>query len=113
MTEEKQETTTLLLKRVAPGLSWLPRILREHFSPAAAWSVLCVLVSCGVTIGEFIHRLDQDSTNLRELKDRVQELNTKVEVMNTEVENMKGDIADQQQWREHIEDAAERPVRRK
>jgi hypothetical protein len=112
-------STTDVLRRRAPGLAWLPNILREKFTPAALVSAVTALVIAVAYLLNQQHeihenkeglRMQQDSiTRLEQDRDLLQKMATQLAVMNETVNTIADEENRQREWREKIEGIAESP----
>jgi hypothetical protein len=112
------ESTTAILKRRAPGLAWIPKVVRDNLSPTALWSAIGALV---IAIGYVLnaqHSINALKDSVEESKKSVTELqaqlnllhkiDTQIAVMSNKVDTIAAEVDRQREWRERIEDLAER-----
>jgi hypothetical protein len=109
-------TTTVLEKR-APGLAWLPRVLRQRLTPAvlgSAVTALAVAIAFVVNAQHELHTaqhdIDRQGRSISELQQQFQllhEINTQLAVVDNKVDVIATEVDRQREWREKIEDAAE------
>jgi len=101
------EDTTTVLKRIAPGFAWLPRMLRERFTPAAAWTAITLLALASAMLysraseipkqAQAIDQIQQDEKRISELLMRVDQ----------KLDDVSRELDRQRQWRERVEEKAE------
>lgn len=103
--------TTATLRRIAPGLAWMPRIIR-HLTPAAAWGAATSMFLAALGM---YHSMVAAHTEVQEFRHAVQELEAdRHEVIErlARIEQAETDIKEEQdrqrEWRERIEYVAER-----
>lgn len=120
---ERFEDTTTTLKRIAPGFAWLPRFLREHLTPRAAWTaalafwtLIVALSSAGLTVylhsagdGKDITQLQESVKKLEDQGSALQGIATQLAVLNSKVDNISSEVEHQREWRDRIEQQAEAP----
>lgn len=115
------ESTTAMLKRRAPGLAWLPSILRERFTPAALGSAITALVVAITYVvnaqhelhhtQETVQRLQDSISGLEKERDVLRDIHEQLAVMATKVDNITTEVDKQREWRERIETVAEEQPR--
>jgi uncharacterized protein HemX len=124
MREESHESTTVILKKIAPGLAWLPKAVRDRLTPASVWSVLAALtIGIGFVINahqeirhhdEAIAELKKSRDDMRASRDADHELlsriDTRLAVMETKIDAANKQLDSQSAWRAKIEDGAEIPI---
>jgi hypothetical protein len=113
---DDHESTTTILKRLAPGVSWLPRAVRERLTPAALWSALSAVVVAVVVVANAerdISRLKENVTALENQRELLVQINTQLAVMSDKVSNIDSEVQQQRAWRERIEEQAEVPIKRR
>lgn len=113
------ESTTQVLARRAPGLAWIPKVVRDNLSPKALWSsLLALVIAIGYVLNaqHSIGKLQDESADARKSMSDLQqqvgllrEIDTQIKVMNTKVDGIAAEVDRQRQWREKIEDVAEHP----
>jgi hypothetical protein len=117
------ESTTTILEKRAPGLAWLPTIVRKKFTPAALWTtitVLCVAITSLVSAQHDVVDLKEKVATLQKerkeaLDDQQAErellhkIDTQVAVMANQVATIATEVDHQREWREKIESVAENP----
>ena len=111
------ESTTEMLRRRAPGLAWLPSILREKFTPAALVSAVTALVATVAYVvnaqheihnaQEGVRRLQSSVASLERERDVLHKIDTQLAVMNNKVDDIASEVDRQREWRERIEGIAE------
>jgi hypothetical protein len=116
--EPDHESTQAFLQRRAPGLAWIPKVIRDNLSPGALWSAIGALV---IAIG-YVLSAQHNISVAKETADAAQksvvdlqqklgvlnEINTNLAVMKSEVDGIATEVNRQREWREKIEDQAER-----
>lgn len=113
---EKPETDTSILKRLFPGWrAYLAMSLRRVTLPAL-WSVSLVIIGAVITGSS---RVIHDESNINDLSNRVQKLESQQELLqkidhdltrlDEKVNGIKGDLDQQIEWRNRVEDVAEIP----
>lgn len=110
-------STTTVLEARAPGLAWLPRVLRKKLTPAALWTAITALaaaVTWIVSAQQDVHRLKDDVAeskksvaDMRQQLDVLNKIDKQIAVMNAKVDTIADEVDRQREWREHIEQAAE------
>jgi hypothetical protein len=103
-------TDTAVLERIAPGLAWLPRALRDRFTPAALGSAVTALAIAIVYVVNAQHnimRLNETVAGQQKQLDLLQGIETQIAVMSGKVDSIVSEVDRQRAWRERIEDAAE------
>ncbi len=117
-------SATGVLKKHAPGVAWVPRIIREHFTPSAFFTSLSVLtlaigyvlnVQHDLSIAQReIHSNQNDVHRLQEKVAREEEARVKIEsrlAVLAEVDRQRDiELARLREWRERIEQEAETPI---
>lgn len=113
------ESTTQVLARRAPGLAWIPKVVRDNLSPKALWSsLLALVIAIGYVLNaqHSINQLKDESVQGRQSVSKLQEqvgllheIDTQLKVMNTKVDAIAAEVDRQRQWRERIEAVAETP----
>jgi hypothetical protein len=113
------ESTTSVLARRAPGLAWLPNILRERFTVTGLVTAVTALVATVAYILNAQHeiheakeglRMQQNSiTDLEKDRDVLRKIDTQLEVMGAKVDGIADEVDQQRQWRNRIEGIAESP----
>jgi len=102
------EDTTVTLKRIAPGLVWLPRVLRERLTPAAAWTAIVLLA----TTAAILYSRASDIAKLKDGMDKIElqqeRITTLLARLDQKADDMGKELDRQRQWREKIEEVAER-----
>ena len=120
---ERPEDTTVILKRIAPGFAWLPRVLREHLTPKAVWTagvaiwtLFVALCSAGLTVhlrsvGEEkdISQLQENAKKFDAQASALHAISTQLAVLTSKVDGVSTEVANQREWREQIEQQAEAP----
>lgn len=111
------ETATATLKRVAPGLAWLPVALRQRLTPAALGSAIVALgisITWLVTAQADIRYLKESSAeskksvaDLSQQIDLLHKIDTQLAVMSNQISNISNEVDRQREWREHVETVAE------
>lgn len=111
------ETATATLKRVAPGLAWLPVALRQRLTPAALGSAIVALgisITWLVTAQADIRYLKESSAeskksvaDLSQQIDLLHKIDTQLAVMNSKVDDIANEVDRQREWRERVESVAE------
>jgi hypothetical protein len=120
VTADDTESTTVVLKRIAPGYAWLPRALRERLTPLALYSVIAtavgaivIAVTSWVTTQSTIHRLEENATesaaDRKEVRDLLQTIQTGQALMGKDIRSITDEVGRQREWREKIEGVAELP----
>lgn len=113
------ESTTAILARRAPGLAWLPPVLRQHFTPAALGSAITALaIAIAYVLNaqhdirsaqEDVHRLQSSVASLEEERTVLHKIDTQIAVMNNKIDDIAAEVDRQREWRERIEGIAEAP----
>ena len=110
------ESTTVTLRRLAPGLAWLPRPIREHLTPAALWSAIGALaIAIGYILNAQVdlHRHQESIVNLQsemgKERELLQTIDTRLAVMGNKIDDIGSEVNRQREWRERIESVAESP----
>jgi type VI protein secretion system component VasK len=112
-------TTQVLIAR-APGLAWLPRVLRQRLTPAALWGAIVGMVGMLVLAVTAWVSTQKNIAHLQELSARaeaheqktdelLQQLVTGQAVTNGKIDGMTDEMDRQRRWREGIEREAESP----
>lgn len=110
---------TTAIKRYAPGLAWLPRIVRDKLTPAAAWSAIAGLaIAIGYVLNaqhdisqlkEAVADSKKSVADIRQQLDLLHRIDTQIAVMGGKVDNIADEVDRQREWRERIEGIAESP----
>jgi hypothetical protein len=104
------ESTTSVLARRAPGLAWLPRVLRDRLTPAALGGAVTALGLAIAYVGNAQHnitRLNEIVAGEQRELDLHKGIETQLAVMIGKVDAIATEVDRQRAWRERIEDAAE------
>lgn len=117
--KEGEESTTAVLERVAPGLAWLPKVLRDRLTPAVLGSAVTALaIAIAFVVNaqadmrnaqRDIHQLNDTVAEQQKQLNVLHEINTKLVVMNVKIDTIANEVDRQREWRERIESAAELP----
>lgn len=108
--------TTTTLKKIAPGLAWLPRVLRENFTVAGAWSIAGVIFGAGVSWAYLSARLGNLEEAVREEKAQAEKLSSidrQLGIITTKIDDLKEKVDQQQEKWNKVEEVAEMPRRRR
>lgn len=113
------ESTTSFLKRRAPGLAWIPKVVRDNLSPKALGGAIAALV---VAIGYVLtaqHNIGaakdaaeeakRSVTDLQQKLSVLNEIDKKLAVMSNKVDTIAADVDRLRGWQERVEEVAERP----
>lgn len=113
------DSTGAFLRKHAPGLAWLPAVLRKQLTPAALWSAitaLAIAISWLVNAQHDIVRLKESVVDFQKERDDFQkerevlhEIDTRLAVMSGKVDNIATEVDRQREWRDRIEGIAEAP----
>jgi hypothetical protein len=110
------ESTTAVLVRRAPGLAWLPAVMRKNFTPRALWTAITILAGGVAYVGNALHDIPRQQESIVDLKaerqrDRelLEKIDTQLAVVNSRVGDIVLEVDRQREWRERIEDVAEAP----
>lgn len=111
--------STTAVRRYAPGLAWLPRIVRDKLTPAALWSAIAALaIAIGYVLNaqheihranEDIERLNDSVTELQKERELLHKIDTQLAVMANQISSIASEVDRQREWRERIEDVAQSP----
>jgi membrane protein implicated in regulation of membrane protease activity len=104
MTDERPEDTTTVLKRIAPGVAWLPRVVRDNLSIAAVSGLIVGIFTAGVTWAVIGIRLAEIS----DLSKQVMELRIQIATLTVEVHDARRDIDNQGQKWQRVETEADK-----
>jgi hypothetical protein len=107
------DTTTL--KKLAPGLAWLPATVRE-LPPTAIWSGIGAIVTTIYVISNAVHaqaEMDRRVTKDEVILAQVQTIPAELSRINEAVKRIDEESQHQREWREHLEQVAEEPPRRR
>jgi hypothetical protein len=97
------DSTTQILKRVAPGLAWLPRLLRDNLTPAGLIGTASALAVAVTWIVVAQH-------DIIDLKDRVAKAEADHELLvkiDSKLDTLSEEMGRLRDWRERIEEEAE------
>lgn len=98
-----RDSTTQILKRIAPGLAWLPRPLRDTLTPAA-------LIGAVSALAVAITWLVSAQRDISDLKGRIARSEPDHELLlkiDAKIDSLADEVDRQRQWRERIESEAE------
>jgi hypothetical protein len=99
----ERDSTTQILKRLAPGLAWLPRMLRDNLTPAGLIAAVSMLIAA-------ITWIVAAQRNISDLKDRVAKAETDhalLVAIDTKLDTLSDEMGRLRDWRERIEEQAE------
>jgi Sec-independent protein translocase protein TatA len=126
MAPHDDHSTTATLRRIAPGLAWMPRILRQ-LTPAAAWGAAMAMF--GTAIGMY-HSMVAAHAEVSSIKASVKEFKVAVRDMQADqhniierlarIEQAETDVKEEldrqrERWEraEHVVNEEKRPRRRR
>jgi hypothetical protein len=104
------ENTTAILARRAPGLAWIPKVLRDRLTPAALGSAVTAIAIAIAYVGNAQHnisRLNETVAGQQKQLDLLKGIETQLAVMIGKVDTIASEVDRQRAWREKIEDVAE------
>lgn len=109
--------STTAVNQYAPGLAWIPRVVRDKLNPAAlgsAITALAIAIGYVVNAQHDISRLKESVAESRKSMDDMhqkldilQDIKTQLAVMGSQLNGISDEVDRQREWRSHIEDAAE------
>lgn len=119
MNEKPDFGSTTAVNQYAPGLAWIPRVVRDKLSPAALGSAITALA---IAIGYVVnaqHDIRNAQRDIRQLHDTVGDLQrqsdtlhkieTQLAVTASKIDDIADEVDRQRQWRDKIEGIAEAP----
>jgi hypothetical protein len=104
---------TTILRRIAPGIAWVPRIVRENLTPTMLWSMLAALVTA---VSFVVHAqislatLDKRVAVLEEQRELLEKIDKRLDGVAGDVGAIKAEVDQQRGWRDRIEAQAEAPL---
>jgi hypothetical protein len=108
------ESTQAILARRAPGLVWIPEMVRKKLTPGALWLAITMLagaIGYVVNAQHDLHRHQESIADLQasRLHDRelLEKIDMELAVVNTRIGDVVTEVDRQREWRERIEGVAE------
>lgn len=113
----EEYSTTQMLKVHAPGLAWLPRIVRDKLTPALVGSAITTAFMALAYLfnspQKDIHRVQeiitQQQAHEQKTDELLQQLVTGQAVMNAAMSDFRDEQDRQREWRDRLADIAEAP----
>lgn len=94
----------------------IQRVVRKRLTPRALWLAIVTLASAIGYVGKQVYKIDHHQESITYLQqgqgedlEQLQKMNTLLAVVSSQVGDLAAEMNRQREWREKIEDQAERP----